>query len=617
MTQKINTEVKDTDTQTVIEDATVTFTSNNPSVATVDSQGVVTAVALGETTITVATDGATSKEVPITVANEFETTINYSSKYNSSDKTIDAYIFDRENENKIAKISDSFVQINATREGGFGNAQGLPISNGDSFIISSEDNILITGIEFVLKKVGNFEKSVWTNAEVGPDPAEASSKLIIENPCREVSFKEIVFDDPNSYYNPIEIHTIKVSVVYKAPIAEFSSVAVNATNVKKEYQIFEPFTMDGLTFNVTDATTGLIYEYAYGDENTTVVANYDEGDILVNTGEKTVELLIEFEGCSDTFEQEYTINIVSLLTLTPIAVQDSWDLVTNVSELSVGDEIIIAAAEADYALSTTQKSSNRAGTEITKTNNSLSNISENVQILTLESGTVDNTFSFNTGSGYLYAASSSSNHLKTIESKDANGSWSIKIADNVATIKSEGQYSRNIMQFNPNTNNGDPLFACYSGASQQALCIYKHNETRPALVSDGILAFIAAVKFGETPLLNCDNKGVNSTINWSAIEEQYDKLGDEDKNILKTSKAVDAAEGGNIVEDFLSDYDFIVSQHGNKNFIDREINETKAMSPFNVANNETSLIIIMIAVVALTGFAFFYYTKRKERKIEF
>ena len=153
--------------------------------------------------------------------------------------------------------------------------------------------------------------------------------------------------------------------------------------------------------------------------------------------------------------------------------EETWILVTDASTLKADDEVIIAASGNNkYALSTTQKSSNRAGTAITKNGNTLVEPSADVQILTLKAGSTSGTFAFYTGtSGYLYAASSSSNQLKTKTTLDVHGSWTISITEGVASIAAKGSSNRNVMQYN--YNNGDPLFNCYASASQTALAIYK------------------------------------------------------------------------------------------------------------------------------------------------
>ena len=87
-----------------------------------------------------------------------------------------------------------------------------------------------------------------------------------------------------------------------------------------------------------------------------------------------------------------------------------WELCTDSSELAVGDQIVLVASSNERALSLTQNTNNRAATKIVKEENSIT-INDDVQIITLEEGVVENTFAFNVGDGYLYAPSSASNHL--------------------------------------------------------------------------------------------------------------------------------------------------------------------------------------------------------------
>lgn len=149
---------------------------------------------------------------------------------------------------------------------------------------------------------------------------------------------------------------------------------------------------------------------------------------------------------------------------------DVYTLLTDVDDLNAGDKIIIAAAEYDYALSTTQNSNNRGAVVITKSETTVT-FGNDVQILTLEAGAVDGTFALNTGSGYLYAASSSSNYLKTKTTLDANGSWKITAGSNgVASLTAQGSYTRNLLKFN--NGNNPKIFSCY-GSGQSDVAIYR------------------------------------------------------------------------------------------------------------------------------------------------
>ena len=146
-----------------------------------------------------------------------------------------------------------------------------------------------------------------------------------------------------------------------------------------------------------------------------------------------------------------------------------WTLVTNVNQLKENAQVIIVSKEYNKALSTTQNNNNRGKADVTKENDIIPSIGDDVQILTLKTGKNDGTFAFYTGdAGYLYAASSSSNHLKTKTTLDANGSWKITVTSaGVATIKATGSNTKNWLRY----NNQNSIFSCYS-SGQADICLY-------------------------------------------------------------------------------------------------------------------------------------------------
>ncbi|MBQ9522209.1 MAG: C10 family peptidase [Paludibacteraceae bacterium] len=162
---------------------------------------------------------------------------------------------------------------------------------------------------------------------------------------------------------------------------------------------------------------------------------------------------------------------------TPTGEVGDFVLVTNASTLAVGDEIIIVNEEASVALSTDQRNNNRGHADVTIVDNTIS-LTDNtdVQILTLEAGTVNNAFALYTGEGYLYAASSSSNQLKTQVTNNDNGSWEITISDGIATIIAKGTNTRNIIRYNKASNS--QVFSCYS-SGQEDVAIYRRVTAGP------------------------------------------------------------------------------------------------------------------------------------------
>ena len=210
-------------------------------------------------------------------------------------------------------------------------------------------------------------------------------------------------------------------------------------------------------------------------------------------------------------------------------------LVTDASTLAVGDQIVIVASGYDYALSTTQNSNNRGQASVTKDGDNVS-YGADVQIITLEEGNVDGTFAFNVGTGYLYAASSSGNYLRTNANLDNNGSWKVSVTDGIASLVAQGSYSRNVMQYNQSSS----LFSCYSSASQKALSIYKINKA-------SIEAYTLSVSAGWATLcLNYDAEipaGVTCYA-VSAVDGEYATLAEVEGVIPANTGVIVEAEAG-------------------------------------------------------------------------
>lgn len=151
-------------------------------------------------------------------------------------------------------------------------------------------------------------------------------------------------------------------------------------------------------------------------------------------------------------------------------VAGTYELITNVNDLEVGRNIIIVGKKNDdYYTMATQNSNNRASVAVTP--NADGTITPDVSTAIIVLGKEVDNYTFAVEGGYLYAASSGSNHLKTQAENDANGQWAINIAENgEATVVAQGTNTRNQMRFN--TGNNPPLFSCY-GSGQQPVYIYQ------------------------------------------------------------------------------------------------------------------------------------------------
>lgn len=168
-----------------------------------------------------------------------------------------------------------------------------------------------------------------------------------------------------------------------------------------------------------------------------------------------------------------------------------YKLLKDASNLKVGDKVVIAAADYNFAISTTQNGNNRGQAAITKSadKKTISDPGADVEIFTVETGKKSETYAFKATktAGYIYAASSSSNHMKTKATLDANGSWKVTVAANgVATITAQGTNTRNLLRYNTSSS----VFSCY-GSGQADVVIYHMEgggdvELTPSITADNI-----------------------------------------------------------------------------------------------------------------------------------
>lgn len=232
--------------------------------------------------------------------------------------------------------------------------------------------------------------------------------------------------------------------------------------------------------NIMGGTASTNVKAAYKDASVILTAKADEGFIFIGwTASTNDEEEIEISG-NELIMPNADVTIYPIFEIDESAINDKWHLVENNGDLSVNDQIIITAANFPYALANKQNTNNRAACIIVKNGDDTCILNDTIQIITLESGSVNGTYALNVGDGYLYSASSSSNYLKTKKTIDENASWAIDIdATGVAAIESQGSFTHNALRFNTTRYNGTPyLFSSYLPSStMSAVCIYKKTHT--------------------------------------------------------------------------------------------------------------------------------------------
>ena len=194
--------------------------------------------------------------------------------------------------------------------------------------------------------------------------------------------------------------------------------------------------------------------------------------IALTAGDAGKNFIIEAEG-NYTFTMNVTDNGMFLsVSGWPVPIVQ-YALVSDASELVGGKKILFVALgdDAYYAMGG-QNQNNRGAVAVSLENDRIIP-GEGVEQITLVAND-DDTWSFLTADGYLYAASNSSNHLKSQAEINSNAQATIEIGDdNLATILFQRD-GRNDLRFNP--NNGSPIFSCYASTSNLSK-VYIYMET--------------------------------------------------------------------------------------------------------------------------------------------
>ena len=158
-----------------------------------------------------------------------------------------------------------------------------------------------------------------------------------------------------------------------------------------------------------------------------------------------------------------------------MAKAQSYQLVTSTDGLVDRGKYLIVAKDYSKALSTTQNDNKRAAVDVDfDTDGNISTVPADACMLELQAQD-DGTWAFydDSKSGYLYAANSSKNYLRTQETLDNNGKATVTIAsDGVATIKFQGSYTNNWLRYNTSG-----LFSCYGATSSQKDVYLYHDVT--------------------------------------------------------------------------------------------------------------------------------------------
>ena len=190
---------------------------------------------------------------------------------------------------------------------------------------------------------------------------------------------------------------------------------------------------------------------------------------------------------------------------------DEGEFTLSTGALTIGSYVIFTSSSGNgttNAMSSTQSTNNRPAVSATISNGKITRSSTSSYCAFLVGeGTKDDTFSFYDpiNKGYLYAASSSANYLRTKSTLDDNGSFTVS-SGTQKTIKAQGDSTKNLLKWNSNSS----IFSCYgSGQSDCYLFVKNGASVYPTSISLGGTNTIAK---GETSQLSITYTPNNTTV---------------------------------------------------------------------------------------------------------
>ena len=340
--------------------------------------------------------------------------------------------------------------------------------------------VKVTVAEFIQKAADpNVEYEV-TGLLQSKGSGTSYSTTVVDAAGNKATFKYIDMADGSDFYKNADVAVDNIVTIVASVATKGTGGSSTAHALCKGY-----YNLEAKVENDLVAYTGGSVEIALSKSGTlapagniTAKADVDFADLkyTANSDKATVTLPAN-DGAPRqvvvTFTDGYATTSVAVVQGADTAKGNTWELVTDASTLEAGDQVIIAAKDYNVAMSTTISDDRRSAVAVTKLGNYYVTPADGVQTLILANGSAEGTFAFYDGvnEGFLVSSSKSSYsyYLKNQAYIDANTSFAISIADDVATISNtDGDYNGNKLQYYQSNN------YFFSGTSaKQSVCLYR------------------------------------------------------------------------------------------------------------------------------------------------
>ena len=480
---------------------TVTYSSSNGEVATVDETGAITLLKAGQTTIKA-------------VSEENENYLAGSASYLLIVEEVaipGTDVYELVDDPETIAAGDEIIIVNVDNTYALSTTQNDNNRAAAAVSLQSDGTIIPSNQVQVLTIEG--DESDWcfnTGSGYLYAPSSGSNHLKTQAKASDDAHALIIIDEEGvatiTFLGDHTHNTIRFNPNNNSPI--FSCYLEDATTgtAVRVYRNTSGKAAAGLAYSEDEFTATIGEENAfptldnpnslkvtYASSDETVATIDEDGNVTLGAAGTTTITATSAE--TDDFKAgkaSYVLTVVK----PEVPQQDNSDvfeLVTDFSTLADGDEIIFVGEFTStdeeentitnyYGLSTEQKANNRGAVKVTHNADGTITGNNKLQTITLE-GEEDDWY-FNVGNGYLFAASSSSNSLRTEPEADANASAIISYDEEGKTsIVFQGTNTRNVLQFNA-LNVDNLLFSCYAKATQTEVKIYRKKAEVTLLMGD-------------------------------------------------------------------------------------------------------------------------------------
>ena len=271
----------------------------------------------------------------------------------------------------------------------------------------------------------------------------------------------------------------------KGGSSSYHSIYKGHYGLKASAGIAAEYTGGTVAIDVTTKSNGNV---VLPEAVTAVMTENSYAELAYDGGSQATVTFATENTTSDAREAEVTFTygqtsvVVTVQQGINTANKKGYELVTDASQLAIGDEVIIVAKNADKALACPTKTSDTKfpSTNIEKTGNVIYDIEDaGVQTFILESGSTEETmafkFTYKESTYYPYY----SNGLKMRTSVNDQASWTMLINEDgeafISTVSSSKDY---LIKYNSASSSFTAYLSTASNATkaENAICIYKKQK---------------------------------------------------------------------------------------------------------------------------------------------